>query len=92
MATFSVNSITEESKRFFKKDTWYKGKNGTTEQGITVKCSDNLESNTGWWSGTFVENFFRLATPNLWEEVTCTEEVNKLEKKLSEFKEKALNY
>lgn len=80
MATFTFTVPTEQTKTFFKKDTWYKGSNG--DKGIITKFSGNHESNHGWWSGLFVKNYFRLISPEFWTEVTDHHEIEQLNQKL----------
>ena len=76
-AVYYITLPTDETYTFFEVGCWYKSFNG-----ITAKFSGNIESSSGWWSGTFAKDFFRLVTPSQWEKITSgTEE---LDRKLQE--------
>lgn len=74
-AEYYITSPTEETYTFFKVGSWYESYNG-----IVAKFSGDIEHNSGWWSGTFAKDFYRMVTPNQWEEIT--EGVGELEEKL----------
>ena len=90
MNTYSFNVPTEKTFKYFKKGCWYKGLG--SESGIVAKFED-YHSNNGWWGssqsiedklnslklGTFCNHFFRLVTPELWEEIDNPNYVSQLE-------------
>jgi hypothetical protein len=90
MNTYFFNIPTEKSFNYFKKGSWYRGLG--TEEGIVAKFEDT-HSNDGWWGsskeievklnsqklGTFCKSFFRLVTPELWEEIDNANYVSKLD-------------
>lgn len=90
MNTYIFNIPTEKTFKYFKKGCWYKGIG--TEEGIIAKFEDT-HSNNGWWGsskeiedklnsqklGTFCKSFFRLVTPELWEEIDNPNYVSQLD-------------
>jgi hypothetical protein len=79
--TYTYSLPTQETLNYFELNCWYEGKD--TEKGIIAKYSGNPECNSGWWSGIFAKDFFRLITPSKFDKITCKERIEKLEQKLN---------
>ena len=63
-AKYTFNVPTEETYKYFKIGQWYKSK----LQGIVAKFSGDPENNEGYWGSFHSMNFFRMITPEEWEE------------------------
>ncbi len=62
---YCCNLPTKKSKKHFKIGSWYK----SNKQNITALYSGNPERNDGFWGMYFIQDFFRMVTPDEWQMV-----------------------